>query len=405
MLKRFCINIVLIIFFCLLFITLFLPFMAEVESNIGRNLEKRNLWLSSDAKFALISRLMPINAELYSEAGRLYATRSAMLRDRVSTLLKAETYYETSHSLNPYNVRNVMELAALETELFLVDASNFADKLEESIKHFKEAYAKDPNHYIFNYDIGRNLLRLWDYASENDRQFAIQAFRHCLELKPNFYTRIYPLVWKKTENFELLQQITPANLKLHEKLYAFVTGNNIWQHRKEAAELVNKYRTIEQPHQIAGDEEIKRKKVARIKEKYAKMSFIAADRQNELLLLTEWEGVSTTGKNIYKQGNMYWTGTLDRLIYLPADKRLLIIKARGTQANSVHPYMIVELDGEEIGETYVSSSDWMDYSFIIPEDSARESGVRVLSASFVNDGSNKSKNEDRNLFIGEVDIE
>lgn len=61
--------------------------------------------------------------------------------------------------------------------------------------------------------------------------------------------------------------------------------------------------------------------------------------------------------------------------------------------------MIVELDGEWIGETLVDGPDWKEYSFKINSDG----GIRVLSVTFVNDFCDAK--EDRNLFIGEARVE
>ena len=63
--------------------------------------------------------------------------------------------------------------------------------------------------------------------------------------------------------------------------------------------------------------------------------------------------------------------------------------------------MVVELDGEEIGEVYVDSSEWKDYSFVTETDG----GKKVLSVSFINDGGNKGKGEDRSLYVGDVVID
>jgi hypothetical protein len=55
--------------------------------------------------------------------------------------------------------------------------------------------------------------------------------------------------------------------------------------------------------------------------------------------------------------------------------------------------MIVELDGEEIGEVFADSPDWKEYRF----DADTAGGTMVLSVAFVNDW--YDGREDRNLFV------
>ena len=98
---------------------------------------------------------------------------------------------------------------------------------------------------------------------------------------------------------------------------------------------------------------------------------------------------------------MYWSGTIHRMINLPEGEAVIKIEIKGSQANGIWPYMIVALEGEEIGETFVDNSEWKEYSFHINSNG----GEKILSVTFVNDGGNKRKNEDRNLYIGEVSVE
>ena len=115
---------------------------------------------------------------------------------------------------------------------------------------------------------------------------------------------------------------------------------------------------------------------------------------------TGWKGKSRDGKHVYADGNMYWAGTIHRVVS-PENGRVIIrIKARGSKARGVWPYMVVELSGEEIGETYIDSPIWQEYTFSAHADG----GPEVLSVTFVNDGENKGENEDRNLYIGETRV-
>ena len=96
----------------------------------------------------------------------------------------------------------------------------------------------------------------------------------------------------------------------------------------------------------------------------------------------------------YKNGNMYWSGTMDRAIDVPEGNVAIKVRAKGQPAGGIWPYMIVELDGKEIGGVFVDSGDWKEYEF----KAASAGGTKVLSVTFTNDGGNAK--EDRNLFVG-----
>jgi hypothetical protein len=71
----------------------------------------------------------------------------------------------------------------------------------------------------------------------------------------------------------------------------------------------------------------------------------------------------------------------------------------GSGSRGIYPYMIVEMDGETIGETFVSS-DWKKYSFGINTDG----GLKAISVTFANDGGDAAKGEDRNMYVGNAEI-
>ncbi len=120
--------------------------------------------------------------------------------------------------------------------------------------------------------------------------------------------------------------------------------------------------------------------------------------------------ISKDGKKLwFNKGAMYSNGTMYALVEAPEKMGtvpirgqspfFLKIEAKGSIAGGVWPYMIVELDGEEIGETFVDNAEFKVYEF-----GAASSGTRLLGVSFVNDGSDKNKNEDRNLWVGKAEL-
>jgi len=224
--RRISANIILVLLFAVSGMSICLPLLAGIYFNAGEALEAKYSWRMADERFDLAVRLDPLNAGHYEAIGRSYVERAAVLKNRASLLLRAESEYKKSHALNPYNVRCLMELAAVEEELFLADTSEYSDRLGCSVGHFEEAFEKDPHHYIFNYDIGRNFLRIWDYLSEEERQFALKRFKRYLELAPWYEWRVYPKIWDKVKDFGVLLEITPKNLRAYEHLYSSIWGNS-----------------------------------------------------------------------------------------------------------------------------------------------------------------------------------
>jgi tetratricopeptide (TPR) repeat protein len=111
----------------------------------------------------------------------------------------------------------------------------------------------------------------------------------------------------------------------------------------------------------------------------------------------DWKGRS--GKNVFRNGDMYWKGTVSAPLFLKEGEVKFILQARGAPAREIWPHMVVKLDVEVIGEVDVTSTKLKDYEF----KKAVKSGKYQLSVSFTNDGGTLDKNgkliEDRNLFV------
>ena len=97
---------------------------------------------------------------------------------------------------------------------------------------------------------------------------------------------------------------------------------------------------------------------------------------------------------------MYWQGVVYKLVNLPENASMIKIQAKGDSAYGIWPYMVAEINGEEIGENFVSSCDWKEYTFNVDE----KPGLKILSVTFLNDGGEWEKGIDRNLYVGEVEI-
>ena len=62
---------------------------------------------------------------------------------------------------------------------------------------------------------------------------------------------------------------------------------------------------------------------------------------------SDWQGKSDGGNDEFKDGAMYWTGTMSAVLSVPKDPAVLTIQAKGEPADGIYPYMIVELDGKQ----------------------------------------------------------
>jgi tetratricopeptide (TPR) repeat protein len=336
MIKRALSGIAIISFFAIIGIAIVLPFLASIALDGAKKCAAGYNWGLADKKIALALRLDPLSAENYTAAGRLYAAAASMIKDSAPLLLKAESKYIRAYQLNPHDTVTLVELAALEKELFLADPVVYKDRLVRAVGFYRGSFNADPNNYLVNFEIGQNLIELWKYLDDKDKDFALERFKSCLELVP----------WYSEQVNDVL-------------LYNF--GNEAWKCRKKVF-------GVSAPKKRTADG-------------------------------SAWTGKSDGGNDVYENGNMYWTGTVSRTIGLPEGASVVKIKARGEAARGVWPCMIVEIDGSEIGETYVDSSEWKEYEF--KADSG--GGVKVLSVTFTNDGGDPKRGKDRNLYVGEVE--
>ena len=158
---------------------------------------------------------------------------------------------------------------------------------------------------------------------------------------------------------------------------------------------VDLYRQKEEPEQFEKD---MKERLERIKD--MKKAITSQVSPKEFVLREDWQGMTESRKRAYESGNMYWTGTIEAAINVPKGETVVSIQAKGSQAYDIWPYMVVELDGEEVGEMFVNSPAWKEYSFKVNTDG----GIKVLSITFANDGGNKESGEDRNLYIGEAKV-
>jgi tetratricopeptide (TPR) repeat protein len=322
-------------------------FLADFQFNSAKKLESAYQWQKAEERYRLATKLDSFNAEYLAGYGDFLREKSAYQKDKTGWLERAGKLYARALKLDPRNAEYALRLGQEQLALFLLDKYRFKDDLAYGFNSLKRAIENDPNDADMNYAVGYTGMSVWEELNVVEKKWVLDRLHLSLKIKPWYEEGIYPRLWQLTKDPMVLRQVRPV--------------------------------------ESAKEKQEKLKRIERIKQGGLGQS---------------WQGKSRDG-DIYENGNMYWTGTVDRAVDMPAGKVTIKIQAKGSPAWNIWPYMIVELDGEEIGEAVVDSQEWKDYSF--PIDTG--SGIKVLSVTYTNDACNPARNEDRNLFLGDIRVE
>jgi len=233
-----------------------------------------------------------------------------------------------------------------------------------AMKNFRKALKNDPNGFNVSYSVGYGGIKIWKFLERREKELVLDRLRYTLKLRHWYLEYIYSCIRRYAQDPELLQDVTAY--------YALVLR------RYKGKTSIEKLQNIEQMKEAARN----------------------IPQVTSFILHGDWKGKAYDGRNIYKDGNMHWSGTIDAALEIPRGPAVAEIEARGTRANGVYPYMIIEVDGKAIGETFVDSSEWKKYNFEINTDG----GLKVLSVTFANNSGDKIKGKDRNLFIDEARV-
>ena len=383
LIKKSLFNLMLIAGFCALAIVITIPLRAELRFNTAEKLATTYKWKDAEAAFRSAVKIDPCNVKYLDGLGK-FLVLQARYSDYKELLLKdAEKSFVKLLELNPRNAEIYLELGLLE-----LSRRSFG----EAFGCFRKAKENDPDGFNVAYAIGVVGLGAWKDIGDGDRSFVMDRLKHAIWARSAYADDIYTRVWNERKDFDLLRKITPETLDGQRGLFSFIVSHNLLQFRKEQADRLEYYLKNKAPDIFLDEETAKAKRLKEVKNRY--------NRQEEKRVVSEqdWHGNTPDGKFIYENGNMYWTGTIDAAIGVPQGGVTIKIRAKGQPADGVYPYMIVELDGEEIGESFVESPEWKDYEFKVNT----TGGIKVISVTFVNDGGNAK--EDRNLFIGSAEI-
>ena len=120
----------------------------------------------------------------------------------------------------------------------------------------------------------------------------------------------------------------------------------------------------------------------------------SAPEERLVLRFSQSDWLGKQGGNLNENGKC-WIETS-----LPEGDVLLKIYAKGQEAKNEWPYMVVGLNEEIIGGEWVSSGIWKFYPF----EKKIKRGKYKISVEFINDVEIESSDENRNLFVGDLEI-
>jgi hypothetical protein len=97
---------------------------------------------------------------------------------------------------------------------------------------------------------------------------------------------------------------------------------------------------------------------------------------------------------------MFANSSLTTNMDLPSDMQSLSIFARGDKAGGEWPHLLVTVNGEVVGEVIVNSS--VDKKFYVPVHVPP--GAAAIGVAFVNDFSDPTTLEDRNVYLSKIKV-
>ncbi|MDD3905695.1 MAG: carbohydrate-binding domain-containing protein [Candidatus Omnitrophica bacterium] len=351
--KQVAISVILISVFAVVSFVVVVPFPAETQFNSARKLVAEYLWKDANAKLEQAIAIDPFNSQYPAALGEFLFTQSNYKDNKAPLLKAAAKCYERANCLNPRCAEYYAKLGQINIRLF-IDGAGKKKYLDKAFEDFRKAIENDPNGFNTAYAVGYSGLAVWKELKEEERVMVIDRLRYALKQKPWYSQYIYPRLLQETRNVELLESVMP-DLDLEQ----WVTPEKIKSLKKDVPQ--------------AG--------------------------ASNIISRSAWRGLTADGKNVYANGNMYWSGTIYGAMLLPEGPARVIIEAGGSPVNGIYPYMLVSLDGKKTGAAYVDSSGYKEYVF----DVNTNGGVKILGVTFTNDDGNNK--EDRNLFIGDARIE
>ena len=281
-----------------------------------------------------------------------------------------------------------------------------AGAVHDAIGYFRNAVSLDPKGFNVSYQAGYSGIVIWRYLSGSEKDFILSRLKFATALQPEYAKQIYPKLWQASYSLRVMQRATPDTLISDQTLYNCLFKNNLWLVLKAQRKAVDDYMTRESSVDGGTRTKEKDERIEKVRRNAAILSgnskwlaqhSIGTPEGGFILPASELNGKNINGR-MATFGNMYSTGTIDGALYLSTGKADIVVRAKSTPASGVYPYMIVELDGVEIGDAYIDTKEWKNYAFSV----IANEGIHVISITFTNDGWDVVQKEDRNLFISDV---
>ncbi len=395
--RRFVLNIAILTVSALLVFAIVQNYISFRDRQRAELCRDKYLWNKAEKFFRKSISANPYNSNYYSDYADFLLYQSNFSKNTGELLLLAGDLYARAYSLNPCWREYPLKIAQVKIRLTGIAGKEFPKTLgklsEEAMEFFRKAYANDPNGFNTSYVIGYYGIQIYNILRGNDKDFIAGRLKYSLNERPWYSVYIYPIVWNSTKQYSVLEKITPDTLITNELLFLFMT-----QDPELIKQWHGQYKKIQELKQNADTDELNGKK-ARIEEIKDKLLSVLDEANGKNIDGSIWVGISEQGDQDISGGNMFFNGIVFGAAGFSPGKSEIKISAKGAKSDDMWPYMIVLLDDEIIGETFVKTDDWSEYSFSINSDG----GPKIISIMFINDGGNEK--EDRNLYIGDAWVE
>jgi tetratricopeptide (TPR) repeat protein len=355
---------------------------AQARFDAAQKMAAAYRWNDAQKLFGEAMRLDPFDSR-YPAAMADLLVREAGYRGYKEALLGSATaLYERAIRTDPRNAELYLKAGLVE----LRERRN-----ARALEFLMKAVENDPNGFGTAYAAGLAGLGAWKEIDGTLRQFILNRLKAAIAARPSYAGDVYLRAWRTARDIGMLREIAPDSLEGRQGLYDFIVSHDLWQFRKEEAARLEQYLEKDRPGQLGAAKASKNKRIKEIKARLAARQAPAAGGK---VSEKDWALESSDGKLVQNGGSMYGTGAMYALIDIPPGPAAIVIRAKGQPAKGVYPYMIVELDGDEIGEAFADGTDWKEYRFGVNT----AGGTMLLSVTFVNDW--YDGREDRNLLVG-----
>lgn len=394
---RISVNVILVV--CFVFFELFfaISLLSQIFLFKANSLDKSYRWRKAQIFYQAAVNVSPYDSRFSARYGDFSLRQSAFRKNKVKYFKDALKLYKRASRLTPHNVAYLLTLTQIQARLYNTDKKAFKNELNSALFNLQQALSLDPNGVNTAYIAGYVYVSLWGDLHEDWKTLAKKKLRYALSNNPWYSESIYEHIWETTADFSLMQDVTPVDLANQLRLYNFLIKNNLTNVVEQQRQAVKFYRQSQLGKELKIQQEKTRERISKLKQEVPNEK----EQITSFIENADWQGFTRDGEP-YQKGNMYSEGTLDGVIRVAAGDSTIVIIARGEPAGGIFPYMVVELDGELIGEGFVDSLGWDKYSFKINIEEGFE-GIKVLSITYINDRE-RSQGQDRNLYISRAEV-